>query len=93
MSRLEQYLEESGCKDCVEEKRYSDEKGLSTVFWSARDKDGERVDIVFQRKGTFYEGNSADDTTLRVLYYVGDMPAFGDPVAEFKDGRWVSWEG
>ncbi|MCX6715578.1 MAG: hypothetical protein NT077_01010 [Candidatus Taylorbacteria bacterium] len=70
----------------------SDERGIYLLEAESRDEQGDRVEYVYQRKGTFPDQNSSLETVIHVVYYDGEVPVGGKNIATYKSetGEWES---
>jgi hypothetical protein len=65
-----------------------DESGLYILEVQSRDEEGDLVQHNYMRAGTYAEGFAAE-TTIDVVFHMGDMPCGGHAVRKYRDGTWI----
>jgi hypothetical protein len=64
-----------------------DEQGLYILEVKTTDEAGDPVQYHYVRAGHYPEGGSLE-TVIDVVYYMGDIPAGGHPVAKYIGNKW-----
>jgi hypothetical protein len=65
-----------------------DEKGLYMLEVQSKDEEGDLVQHNYTRAGTHPEG-FASETTIDVVFHMGDIPCGGHAVKKFREGAWI----
>jgi hypothetical protein len=65
-----------------------DEEGLYILDIKALDSDGDMVQYIYTRAGSYQEGSSLE-TKIDVVFYSDGVPCGGHSVKKYKGGVWV----
>jgi hypothetical protein len=65
-----------------------DEDGLYMLEVQSKDAEGDLVQHNYTRAGTHPEG-SASETTIDIVFHMGDMPCGGHPLKKYREGAWI----
>ena len=66
-----------------------DESGLYILEVQSKDADGDLVQHNYMRAGNYGSEGFASETTIDVIFHMGDMPCGGHPVKKYRDGAWI----
>ena len=77
-------------KDAIFVRELSDEQGIYLLEAKAKDRQGDKVEYIYQRKGTFPNQNISPLTEIHVVYYEGETAMGGHNVAVYNSetGEW-----
>ncbi len=72
----------------------SDADGLVICEAEGKDRDGDRMDLNFQRANydhtqAYLPASNRYTASIHAVLYMGDMPCSSDTLANYLDGAWV----